>query len=154
MIVRPANLGDVEWITEQMSAFDKFFDAKKTMFNPQTASYQVAKLIDTASQPNPQAIVAVAEDHDGLAGVIAGVLAPHFFNSDIRTLTEIFWWVSPHRRYTTAGARLLVAFEAWGCERADWIIMSVLEQSPLSPMALEDRGYRAKERSLLKEVAA
>ena len=83
-------------------------------------------------------------------GAIGGLLLPNVFNPDIKTLTEIFWYVLPEYRNTRSGLMLLNTFNKCGMECADEINMCLLMDSPVSTKSLEKRGFEMKEVSFRK----
>jgi N-acetylglutamate synthase-like GNAT family acetyltransferase len=156
--IRDARISDVAWLLEELRSFDRFFGTRKSLVPASDADAMeiIGHLVDT--QPFFIAESAESGDHHGpeafqRAGLIAGALAPHLYNPAVMVLTELFWWVSPDRRGTSAGARLLSHFIAYGRAHADLVVMSVLENSQLSAGALESRGFHLHERSYLMEVA-
>ena len=82
-------------------------------------------------------------DDDGVvlrhdSGLIAGVIAPFFFNAGYRQAIELMWYA------TRDGRALLTAFEAWANERrAGCIIMGSLSSGRESRVAeiYKRRGY-------------
>ncbi len=94
----------------------------------------------------------VAEDEKGRAGFIVGLVTPHFFNPNLKVLTEILWWVSKARRMSRAAAMLLKEFTEWGLKNVDWIVMGMESISPLNPRTLRRRGYQLKEHNYIMEV--
>lgn len=147
--IRRAVASDAGWILGQLRAFAVFFGTKRSLFpsDDEVALAIVHHLIASLE-------FFIATDNRTLqpAGFIAGALGPHPYNPELRTLTEVFWWVSPERRGSSAGARLLDHFEHVGREKADWIIMTLEAKSPVDPATLARRGYQLHERSFLMEV--
>lgn len=145
--VRPATAADTPWILEQLVAFDKFFGSSRSLFpSIEAAEAKLAFLVE-------HHVFLVAEHGDERQGFIGGLLGPSFFNDDVVQLTELFWWVAPEHRGTRAGLVLLNAFIAIGQLRADHVVMTLEDQSPVNPATLERRGFRPKETSYLLEVA-
>ena len=87
-----------------------------------------------------------------LVGFIGGFITQHVFNPDITVLSECFWWTKPAFRGSGVGGKLLTAFEKWGAEHADWIIMTIESGAPLDDALFLKRGYRMKEKTYLLEV--
>jgi len=139
---------DVPWLLTQCRAFAEFFGSRHSLMPDDiTATEKLTQLMD-----EDVGCFYVAENGQRL-GFIAGVLSPHYFNPDLLQLTELLWWVSPEHRGSSAGARLLDAFDAYGQVHAKWIVFSLEHQSPVNPKSLERRGYLLHERSYLKECA-
>lgn len=95
----------------------------------------------------------VAENGDGAVGFIAGMLSEHPYNPKITVLSELFWWVAPEYRGSSAGARLLQAFEDYGRANAQWVVMTLETKSPVDPRSLERRGFKHFESSYLMECS-
>jgi hypothetical protein len=57
-------------------------------------------------------------------------------------------------RGSSAGARLLEAFIAYGKKNADCIVMTLQAKSPVDPRSLERKGFRLYERNFMLEVAS
>lgn len=53
----------------------------------------------------------VSEREAEVTGLILGVIQPNVWNPDLRVLSELAWWVEPQYRHTTAGYRLLEAYD-------------------------------------------
>lgn len=148
MQLRKADLGDLGWLLKQLRAFDEFQGTKRSLF-PENAEEAVT-LLETLIQTQP---FIIAEDFAGPVGFIAGVLQPHPYNKAVRMLSELFWWVDPRYRGSTAGARLLEAFVAYGKTNADMIVMTLEAKSPVDPRSLERKGFRLYEQNFMLEVA-
>lgn len=147
MQVRPASRGDLPWLLTQCRAFARFYGSGMSLFpGDDAATATLSVLIET--QP-----FFVAEDAHGPAGFIVGLLSPHWMNQRIRTLAELLWWVAEDRRGSSAGARLLDTFIAFGRDHADWISFTLEAASPVKHATLERRGFRLHERAFLLEVA-
>lgn len=149
IMIRKANGSDAEWLGSQLREFSRFFGTVRALYpsDPAVALAIVHHMIATL-----EFFVAIDNRTGEPLGFIAGMLGPHPMNPDIRTLSEVFWWVTPARRGSTAGHRLLEHFIEFGHKRADWIVMTLEAKSPVDPSALERRGFRLHERSYLMEV--
>jgi RimJ/RimL family protein N-acetyltransferase len=149
-LIRHAIQDDREYLLEQLREFDKFFGTKRPLFpdNDCTAMDFVGNLIE-----NQVFFVATRRDAPRPIGFIAGYLAPHPYNPAITVLAEMFWWVDPGYRGTSAGARLLDRFITHGRLNAHWIVMTLEAKSPVDPRSLERKGFQPFERQFLLEVA-
>lgn len=76
---------------------------------------KIHALVDNM-QANPNALVLVADDGDGLAGMLLGFVVPHFF-SDALTASELVVYVDPEHRGGRTGLRLIQRFESWAAGR-------------------------------------
>ncbi|MBP6203361.1 MAG: GNAT family N-acetyltransferase [Azonexus sp.] len=98
----------------------------------------------------------VAEAGGQIVGFIVGHMAPTWFNRSQWVATEFAWWVAPDHRGSTAGVRLLQAFEAWGVSRgAVAVVMSdlILDDGGAPAGRIFDRlGYAVVERSHAKGI--
>lgn len=149
--IRPATLNDIPWLLEQLRDFDRFFGTKHSLLPGRDEAVAILTALIT------EHVFLVAEKEGGpRVGFIAGSIGPHAFRSALTVLTELFWWVAPPFRGTSAGAQLLLEFEEIGRRRADWVVMSLEERTIaeglVDPTSLERRGYRPQERSYLLEV--
>lgn len=148
IVIRAAVHDDIPWLLEQLRAFSAFYGTKRPLFPDDPAS--AASILETQlSRANPFFLAVVRGDR---AGFISGALITHPYRPDLQILQELFWWVDPAFRGTTAGARLLAAFEAYGRDHADWILMTLEAKSPIAPRSLERRGFQLYEQSFLLET--
>jgi RimJ/RimL family protein N-acetyltransferase len=147
-VIRKATLLDIPWLLEQAREFDKFFGAKRSLIpsDAEEATALLEALITTQ-------VCFIAADVNGRMGFIAGALGPHYLNREILILTALLWWVDPKFRGSSAGARLLNHFIAYGKDNADWISMQIETHSPISARSLERLGFKERERNFLMEVA-
>lgn len=152
----------MDWLVSQLRAFSDFFTSKFKLFphDEEAVRRKLKILID-------EHFVRIAETQDNTAllnavtgrplgeirvGFIAGMHSEHFFNPEIKTFTELFWWVTPEYRGSSAGVRLLEAFIDYGDARPGWICFGLEHNSPVKDETLLKRGFRHQERSFLKEV--
>lgn len=97
----------------------------------------------------------VDEHHGTYRGLLIAALAPMWFSPATLVAVELAWWVDPEFRGSTAGVRLLEAFEAWAHTKgATRLAMSTLpDLGTTAQLMLEERGYRLVEKSWAKEVS-
>lgn len=146
--VRMAVEGDLDWLLGELKRFDHFAGTAKSMF-PKDVDLLVEKLIGMMKEH----VLLIAEKSGARLGFVGGFLLPHLFNSDIYCLQETFWWVCPEHRKTSAGIRLLEAFdEAGRAIGVDWVFFSLMHNSPVNDRCLTKRGYRPQEHYYLKEL--
>lgn len=148
MIIRKALLSDTEWILEQLKIFSSTYETKFSLFPKSYESAQeiIFKLIEGQ-------IVLIAEtDNSERAGFIAGVLAPHYFNQDIMTLSELFWWVEEKHRGSRAGLMLYNEFVKIGKDLSDWIVICLKFGSPVKEEFFLKRDFKKLDQSFLLEV--
>lgn len=147
--VRLATRDDVPWLLGQLESFAAFFGTKRSLF---PADRFVAQTIVVAFVDQLKFFVAVDHATQRPLGFIAGALGPHPMNPSVRVLNEVFWWVAPDKRGSSAGGRLFDRFVEFGRANADWIVMTLESKSPVDPASLERRGFSLHERSYLLEV--
>jgi hypothetical protein len=143
--VRPAFKSDIDWLFEQCEAFAKFYGSKISLAgNPDYGKWFLGTLIENH-------YVSIGMIDDVRAGFIAGLIAPHHFNPEIKQLNELLWWVTEDFRNSGVGSKLFKDFIAYGTFHCDWITFTLEENSPVSDKALIDQGFRLTERAYLLE---
>jgi N-acetylglutamate synthase-like GNAT family acetyltransferase len=152
-MIRPASRADIPWLLEQLRAFADFSNTAHSLFPDEesVATAIVDSLIAQAGQWQGVFLIAEAADHTRL-GFIVGLLGAHPFNPRVRVLSELFWWVTPNHRGSSAGARLLDAFVGFGKRHADQVVLTLEHESPDLEAGFVRRGFRLKERTFLLEV--
>lgn len=146
LVIRLATHDDVPWLKQELRAFANW-NGLRLFGDEAHAEALLGQLIETQ-------FVAVATRGDDRLGLIAGVMSPHPFNPDIKMATELWWWVTPDARGSSAGARLLDAFDLWANDSgADLVSFTLEAESPVNPRALERRGYRLMEYQFVREVS-
>ena len=147
--LRDANADDIPWLLEQLKDFSDFFGSKHSLFP--SKKYGTEKLRELI-EGHVMCVAHSDIEAKPCVGFISGILAPHFFNPEIIVLTELFWWVTPEWRNTRTGLMLLEEFIKVGTQKANWILMTLEEDSPVNPTSLIKRGFKVKEHNYLKEV--
>lgn len=154
---RPANERDLDWLMAQLAKFDKasgfkrtFLESKEYARGGMTAliNEHVVIVCESVRRVGPTDYPEFREP----LGFIAGTVAGHPFNPNIRVLTELFWWVVPEHRVTRAGFLLLDEFTRIGRRSCDWIVFNVQRHTPVGRRHFERRGFVQKEYSFLLEV--
>ncbi len=147
MEIKKATEDDLEWLIDELKKFDEFHDTKKSLFAGNGYWHEgLKKIVD-------KHIAYIAwTDQGERVGLIAGLASPHFFNPDVSTLTELFWWVSKEHRHSRAGLLLLNKFVEVGKQVADWVIVPLESNSPVNEKCLTKRGFNLKETSFVLEV--
>ena len=146
MIIRYATLDDVSWIVGLVAADMQSLMGESDLYDLDYLQTFVPYLIEDG-------VVLVAEKEGIPVGCIAGILTPILFNPHKTALNEVFWWVAEEHRGSSAGAKLLLAFEQDGIAlEVDFINMSIMHNTKLSTGALEKRGYLYKESSYVRRV--
>lgn len=145
IIIRPAFLGDVEWLFEQCEAFAKFYGSKISLAgNPEYGKFFLTNLVENH-------FVRIAMNDDVRAGFIAGMITPHHFNPNIKQMAELLWWVREEHRGGGAGAKLFKNFVEYGKANCDWITFTLEENTPIGDAVLIKHGFRLTEKAYLME---
>lgn len=143
-------LGDIPDILNELRAFSDFYKTKMPMFRDVDHSTKV--ITDMINDHSFYVAVKHHEEIFETVGFIAGYMFPHIYNPDIKTLVESFWWVRPEHRRSGAGLMLLDTYIEFGKKNADWVIMTIEDETPIDPKLLIDRGFRLKETNYIMEV--
>lgn len=147
LTIRSARPEDFDWVLSELKTFAEFVGTKKKLFGD--ADYVRAQLHLIMEQH----VFFVAEKDGELIGFIFGFFVPHYFNPEIKTLTELAWWVVMPERGTSAGWDLMQKFIGAGIEKkADWIAVGLNEKTPVKDSRFLDLGFKNFERSFLFEV--
>lgn len=102
-----------------------------------------------------QGLLIVAEDEQGIAGMVGAVAVPWQFNRAVLVAAELFWWVEPRARNGGAGKALLTGIEQAarqvGVQR---LAMGAFEDIEIEKAAsvYERAGYQASERTWTKRL--
>lgn len=146
LVIRRATHDDVPWLLRELRAFAGW-NGLQLFGNEAHSEALVGQLIDTQ-------FVAIATRSDERVGLIAGTVGPHPFNPERTMAMELWWWVTPEARGSSAGARLLDAFDDWANDSgADLVSFTLEAESPVNPRTLERRGYRLMEYQFVREVS-
>ena len=134
-MIREASEADIPALVRMGEAFNKA-SGTPAKFNRDDAASAARNLI-----ASPSGVVLVSE-----AGMIGGMMAPAYFNSDWVMAVELFWWAEDRR-----GLRLLGAFEKWAIESgANEVRMTTLGAIKGPERIPERRGYAPCEISYQK----
>lgn len=146
--IRPANEGDLDWLVGELRDFDTFYKTKKRLFGDE--SIVRAKLREAIHYH----VCLIAEKSEDFTptGFILGLLRPHFYNPDIRLLSELFWWVVPRYRHTISASLLMDEFIAIGKAEADWITLNMSPWTRIKKRSLQQRGFEVSDQVFLMEV--
>lgn len=104
--------------------------------------HHLRKILDAIRK---RGIMLVATQDDDIRGVFMAILSPDIWVPQLKTLSELVWWVNPEYRDTTTGYRLLQEYTKIGKQMVkDGTVanftMTLLENSP--PIDLEKRGWQ------------
>lgn len=150
--IRPANSDDLNWLVGELREFDRFYQTKKRLFgNEQIVREKMLEIIEghvcfmaeKRTDGNPSEPI----------GFIAGILRPHFYNPDLRVLSQLFWWVVPGERKTLAASMLMDEFVKVGREHADWITFNMSRWTPVKKESFLRRGFNVSDQVYLMECS-
>lgn len=148
MRVRKAVEGDKPWLLTELKKFADFVETKHSLWpeDPKTQDEVLTSLIS-------QHLFFIAlRDSGERVGFAAGLVTCHWFNPDVQVFSELFWWVIPERRGSSAGLILLDAVIDFCKEHVDMVFWSLSHKTEVSDRALLKRGFREQERRFLLEV--
>ena len=144
--MRQAVVSDIPWLLEQLKEFETFFNSSLKMYpDPKYAEEFLMAFIG-------EHFFTIALDDDKPVGFVAGFISGHLFNPKIRTLSEVFWWVSPEHRGSGAASMLMNEFIRYGKQHSDVIHFSLQENTPVSPNHLLIKGFKLREKCYVMEV--
>ena len=110
-------------------------------------------LNDTILRIYREGIILIARDgQQSPVGLIAGQFCTHQFNTDVRVLTEVAWWIPEASRGQGVGSLLLKQFLAEGHGRGLTTVVSLEHNSPLPKGYLEKYGMRLAEKTYILEA--
>lgn len=157
LLVRLANISDIEWLKSELKKFDEFSGSKLPLSGG--SDEHKNNLLTNLITNHVLLVCDKLTESTGLGdpagmpvGLICGMFHRHAFNPEIKVLTEYFWWVQPEYRNTRAGLLLFNEFDRIGKESGcDWVTFSLLPNSPVKKEFLEKKGYNLSEYAFLKE---
>lgn len=105
---------------------------------------------------NEDVAVIVAEDEEGsILGTTAGLKSPLWLAPSSSVGVELFWYVYPKHRTTTAGKKLFSALESWaveaGCDSLSMIALEHLQADRVARI-YQLKGYEPIERAFIKRL--
>jgi RimJ/RimL family protein N-acetyltransferase len=148
-VVRDARPADIPWLIPQLLTF---LASLGLPLRPKEdhVTKSLERLMD-------QGVVLVAENSatGELMGTIGGTINFHLFDPDRLVLAELWWWVAPEYRGSSAGLRLIQAFRERGLQDVDLVTMSTLETThPGVGEHLERMGFQRREQAYVLDVEA
>jgi GNAT superfamily N-acetyltransferase len=141
--VRRATPDDVPWLVAELREFAAHYPVTNvSLFG---SDEYAAALLSTLITDQ---FVAIAHRGEVRCGLIAGAVGPHPYNPDLLVASELWWFVSPAHRGSSAGYSLFLAFHAWARDvGADLATMTLASNSAVNTAAFERFGYRETERA-------
>lgn len=147
MKVRDAVKEDIAFIVEEGIHFLEYYPAN-LMDN-----LDMGYLYSLVDRLVTEHILLIAEEGERRVGMIAGYVTPHIYNPKIIGVQELFWWVLPEHRSSTAALKLFKAFED-AAEDAGmaYIHMTSTVYTPTLSKLYQRFGYKPVESSFYKEI--
>jgi GNAT superfamily N-acetyltransferase len=147
MTIRRATPYDVPTIVEMAEQFvrETPYASLIVLSAPHVAGLAERLIVD------PEGALFVAEDR---GGAVVGMMALKAFDhpmSNLKTVTELVWWVDPHYR-GSVGVRLLHAAETWAKDVGARILQMVAPNERVGQF-YERVGYTAVEQTFQKRIA-
>lgn len=110
----------------------------------------IPHLYKLAERGMQQGTAWIALDKGKPVGALGSLLVPNTYNPELKSLAELFWYVSDDYRMSRAGFLLFKAFEKKAKESADEAILSLLFSSKVRTETLEKRGFIMEELAFRK----
>jgi len=147
--IQAAELSDVPWLVRTMCAAMYELHGSEELYNEQYLTESLAPLVIS------EGVCLLAKLEGKAVGCIAGLVSTLPYNPEITIMVEMVWWVREDQRGSSAGLRLLKAFEAEAWARgAQKIAMSTMPSTHLGPEAMAKRGHVLKEFGYMKNRPA
>jgi len=94
-------------------------------------------------------------DNGAVTGALGALIFPHYWNAGEIVCQELFWWVFPKFRGSSAGMKLLTAVEASakqkGAKRMMMLCLDAVNGEQVGQM-YERLGYQPQERTFAKVI--
>ena len=142
-MIREATEKDIPALVEMGREFFKL-TGLPIEYSGDSVAKMIGNLIDGES-----AVVFVDEE---VKSAIAGLVYPFYFNTDILSGNEMFWWVSPEKR--GSGIRLMDKLEEWARDKgADLFQMTCLHEGHEKIGSYyQRRGYKPTEHNFMRSL--
>lgn len=137
VVIREASPADVPRLVEMGVGFiASTVYAGRLTARPEAIDRRMRWMLDIGLE---DAALFVAERAGELVGMIGMVRYPHLLTEEI-VAGELFWWVEPSARTSSAAARLLQRAEAWAWSvGAD--LLQMIAPTPEVERIYDKRGY-------------
>jgi len=142
MKVRSAQVKDYADIKRLMIDFANF-NPIEDLHNPEYDFVHVNRVIDHILKSG---VALVCEHNERVVGMLLATIQGDLWLPHVKRMTEVAWWVEEEYRGTSAGARLLNKYIAYGIEMKDKDIISSFTLTTLATtpdLKLEQRGWEA-----------
>jgi len=151
MRVRRANHEDIKAFVKQAEAF---FAVSPMSERAAFDEPKFAKFCDQALESDTFAFWVV--DRDGeIVGISGAMTFPLYFAPTIKIAQELFWWIEPEARGTSAGKQMMFEIEGWAEQvGASHLLMIALENDRSKTMErfYGRNGFAPLERIFIKEI--
>lgn len=147
-MIRTATLDDVPEIARLGGMFHAQAGWAEIPYNEIDCAKSIGAFMEAEN------FICLVADYGKIVGMIAGIISPVYFNHLHLSGEELFWYVDRESPHMT-GARLLHEMESLakekGCQTWQMKSLSALNGDRMAAL-YERRGYRASERSFIKEL--
>jgi hypothetical protein len=156
VVVRPAVNADIPWIIEELAQMDQFFGAGRPLMPD--AAFARERLTWMIEDHETFLCLMVTDQHhppedEKPLGFLFSLYQFHFFTPTIYQCQSLLWWVRHEARGTVAGARLLDQWIDYAKLRANWLVLTVQDKTPINPDSLvKRRGFRLIDQKYLLEI--
>jgi RimJ/RimL family protein N-acetyltransferase len=146
MKIRRANVMDMAWLVEEGIKFLEFLYPHKDINHED--------LYLTLDMLRLSGVVFIAEKDGKPIGSICGIVSTNLWFPKEKDLTELFWWVTPEHRGSSAALRLLKALQDYAKDEPSIqrLIMTRESVSPICEDVYTKRGFELKESNYVMEV--
>lgn len=149
-MIRPAVVSDIPSI---LVLGKLFFDQAGW---PQLASWDEPSVAQTLGNmiANPQAILLVAEFNGEIVGMAGAFCEPYYFNYNLKSCFELFWYVTPAHRVGAGGLMLTAMEDAARVRGAHTFTLGAVVgmRDEALAKAYARRGYRNAERTFIRTL--
>lgn len=151
--VRPANARDIPWMLEELVQLDQFFGAERPLMpSVDFARERLSWMIQDPHRFLSLVVVNKELDVEQQLGFLVSIFMDHFFTPEIIQCQSLLWWTTLKARGTIAGTLLLDTWVRQASARANWIVLTIQEKTPINLKALNRRGFKQIDVKYLLEI--
>ena len=151
MYVRRARREDKKAFVRQAEAF---FDVSPMSTRVNFDKHGFAKFYDQKLESDTVAFWVVELDGK-VVGICGAMIFPLYFSPETMTAQELFWWIEPEARGTTANKQMMFEMQSWAEQAgASQFFMIALENDRSKAMerVYNRNGFTPIERTFTKEL--